>query len=241
MAEETPTTTTAEEEAATTPAEEVVVPIKYQLLEGMNVKTIYNILAHRENKAFKSYDKKYYYFYDLQAEENIPIFLGLIVSDPEILYDLFSLERGMYGVAGRKVLVMLIELMQEHPDFVLYVRDVNTRRLNGSQKNGNKILLWILAAKLKSLLAQEDSESFNVRLCCSKIQRVMSYLGSGDTTTAVLANCGKLLHANDWFRMHDVFGTLVREPLAGLVDSNEAFVEFENEDVMDGPVGMFLS
>jgi len=150
----------------------------YKLVEGLNLKKVYEIITKRNIVCFESYDSDHYYYYDLSDEGNIPVFLGLLCSDYETIKKLFELKEGMYGVAAKKVLARIMELCEEYPEFCVYMTNVDVSlAVNGSNvSNPTKFVLWLLYRKLQSLLETEQQTSYNVRLCISKIKYVVSGL-----------------------------------------------------------------
>lgn len=148
----------------------------YKLVEGLDLKKIYNIINKRNVVCFESYDSDHYYYYDLSDEGNIPVFLGLLCSDTELLKKLFELKEGMYGVAAKKILVELMNLYQEYPEFTEYVTNIDISLAvnnGGTVGDSSKFVLWLLFKKLQSILEVEEKSSFNVRLAISKIKQVI--------------------------------------------------------------------
>ena len=217
----------------------------YQLVDSNpNVKTIYRILTKRNIAAFKSYDSEHYYFYDLEPDENVPIYVGLLLNETEVIRELFKLERGMYGVAARKVIVMLIDAMRESPEYIYYVNEIAVDDLGGAVgKLYLKFILWLLTNKLRAILAQENPESRNVKLCCSKIRQTLAYLGINEMEVPIINENGLTdYHQENWFRLGDIFKSLVDDPTANMPPPSEDFADIElSKDFDSSPVAVLLS
>ena len=220
-------------------------PDNYKLHGTLDLKSLYDIITKKDIICFESYDANQYYYYDLSDESCYPIFLGLLCSETELLSKIFMCDKGMYGLAAKNIIMSLIELMQEYPEYLDYIRDFNVSL--AFDRRMYKFLLWILTNKLKRILEVETSSSYNVRLCISKIKNVLCNLsrtGSDDLLISILGNCGLEVVRGDSFRSEKFLETFLKSDLEALPRSNEPFIaeEMSSETVTsDDAATVFLN
>jgi len=214
----------------------------YKLTEGIDLKMIYDIIEKRNVVCFESYDKDQYYYYDLSDEASIPIFLGLLCSEDELLENIFSCDRGMYGIAAKHVIMQLLDLMEDYPEFVGFLRDVYVENYDGNRKY-QKFLLWLLSKKLQYVLENETSSSFNARLCIVKMQKVSQRIGIGsEMMIPLLANCGLNVIDKGGFYSDNFFESIIRDDFEALPRSGDRFSEeVYSAETSDTAASVFLS
>jgi hypothetical protein len=214
----------------------------YKLIDGLDLKQIYEILDKKNVVCFESYDSEHYFYYDLSDEASIPVFLGLLCSEEETIGQIFACDRGMYGIAAKTVIMRLIDLMEDYPEFAGFVRDIYVEDYNGNRPY-QKFLLWLLSKKLQYVLENETSSSFNARLCIAKIQKVIQRIGFGsEFLLPILANCGLNIIDSNGFYADSFFESIIKNDLEALPRSAERFSEEGfSVETSDSAASVFLS
>jgi len=204
----------------------------YKLHGTLDLKTLYEIIDKRNIICFESYDADQYYYYDLTDESCIPIFLGLLCSETELLSKIFACDKGMYGIAAKNIIMQIIELMEEYPDYVAYIRNIDVSL--AFDHSMYKFLIWVLSNKLKYTLEYEPSSSYNVRLCISKIKSVLGNFrnNSYNFLIPILGNCGLGVVESDNFRVGNFLETVLKNDLEALPRSNEVFSTEEMSETL---------